>query len=76
MAMNEKLDPDLAIKLRDFLKKNHISRKRIVIDMESETIELNTADDLDEILSAPPDFTVEEAEAVIENIRRSREEWI
>ena len=47
-----------------------------MIDMESETIELNTADDLDEILSAPPDFTVEEAEAVIENIRRSREDWI
>ncbi len=44
--------------------------------MESETIELNAADDLDEILSAPQDFTVEEAEAVIENIRRSREEWI
>ncbi len=44
--------------------------------MESETIELNAADDLDEILSAPPVFTVEEAEAVIENIRRSREEWI
>ncbi len=76
MALNEKLDPDLAIKLRDFLKKNHISRKWIVIDMESETIELNAAADLDEILSAPPDFTVEEAEVVIENIRRSREEWI
>lgn len=76
MALNEKLDPDLAIKLRDFLEKNHISRKRIVIDMESETIELNAADDLDEILSAPPVFTAEEAEAVIENIRRSREAWI
>jgi ABC-type phosphate/phosphonate transport system substrate-binding protein len=75
MAMNEKLDPDLATQLRDFLKRNHIERKRIVIDIESETIELDAADDLDDILNAPPDFTPEEAERVIENIRRSREEW-
>ena len=75
MALNEKLDPDLATKLRDFLKKNHIDRKRIVIDMESEWIELDAVDDLDDILSAPPDFTAEEAEIAIENIRHSREEW-
>lgn len=75
MAMNEKLDPELATKLRDFLKKNHIHRKRIVIDVESETIELEPADELENILSAPPDFTMEEAERAAERIRRSREEW-
>lgn len=75
MALNEKLDTDLATKLRDFLKKNHIDRKRIVIDMESEWIELEAVDDLDDILNAPPDFTAEEAGIAIENIRRSREEW-
>lgn len=75
MAMNEKLDPDLATQLREFLKKNHIDRKRIVIDVESETIELEPSDDLEEILSAPPDFTVEEAKQAVENIRHSRKEW-
>lgn len=75
MAMNEKLDPDLAKRLRDFLKRNHIEQKRIVIDIESETIELEADDDVDDILNAPPDFTPEEAETAIENIRRSREEW-
>lgn len=75
MAMNEKLDPELVMKLRDFLKKNHIDRKRIVIDVESETIELEPFEDLEQILSAPPDFTEEEAAQAIDNIRRSREEW-
>lgn len=75
MAMNEKLDPDLATKLRDFLKKNHIDQKRIIIDVEAETIELDPVEDLEVILSAPPDFTAEEAEQAIDNIRRSREEW-
>jgi len=75
MAMNEKLDPELATKLRDFLKRNHIDQKRIVIDVESETIELEPVDDLEGILSAPPDFTRDEAELALENIRRSREEW-
>jgi len=46
-----------------------------VIDLESETIEFDATDDLDDILDAPPDFTPEEAKMVIENIRRSREEW-
>jgi len=76
MAMNEKLDPDLVLKLRDFLKKNHIDQKRIMIDVELETIELVADYDLEEILSAPPDFTAEEAEHAVETIRRFREEWV
>lgn len=74
MAMSEKLPPDLAIKLRDFLEKNHIDQKRIVIDVESRTIELARVEDLEVILSAPADFTAEEAKHAIDNIRRSREE--
>jgi phage terminase large subunit len=75
MGMNEKLDPDLATKLRDFLKRNHIDRKRIVIDIESGMIELDMVEELEDILNTPPDFSPEEAEVAIENIRRSREEW-
>lgn len=75
MSMNEKLDPDIATKLRDFLKRNHIEQRRIVIDVESETVELDTVGDLDDIFNTPPDLTLEEALAAVENIRRSREEW-
>ena len=75
MAMNGKLDPDLATRLRDFLKKNHIEGKRIVIDIEAETVELDDVNGLEDVLSAPPEFTADEAEIVIEAIRRSREEW-
>ena len=61
MAMHGKLDPDLATRLRDFLKKNHIESKRIVIDIESETVELDEVNELEDILSAPPDFTADGA---------------
>jgi len=55
MTVGEEVDL-VSLVFRDFLKKNHLERKRIVIDIESETIELDT-------------------ETVIENIRRSREEY-
>lgn len=76
MSMNEKLDPDIATKLRDFLKRNHIEQKRIVIDVESEMVELDTVGDLDDIFNTPPDLTLEESQDAVENIRRSREEWV
>lgn len=75
MSMNEKLDPTLAQELREFLHKHHIRQRRVVIDMDAETVEIEDEDDIEAILSAPPDFTPEEAQSAIDNIRRSREEW-
>lgn len=65
--MNERLDSDLAVKLRDFLKKKHIDRKRIVIDIGLESIELEVVGDLEDILNASPDFTADEAKIAVEN---------
>lgn len=45
------------------------------IDMDAETVEIEDEDDIEAILTAPPDFTPEEAQSAIDNIRRSREEW-
>jgi hypothetical protein len=47
--MNEELEPDIATKLWDFFEKSHIVQRRIVNDVEWETVELDTVADLDHI---------------------------
>lgn len=82
MGMANKLDPELAQRLKEFLRRNHISTRRIVVDVENESFEVEqpkeTAGipDNQHILDAMGILSEQEATRITQEVRRERDgEW-
>ncbi|MEF3312194.1 hypothetical protein PV433_25250 [Paenibacillus sp. GYB004] len=75
MSMVRKLHPQLVRNLREFLSENNISTKKLVIDLEAETIEDFDDYSVDDILSVAGILKPGEAQELLEHIQESREGW-
>lgn len=75
MSMVRKLHPHIAKDLRDFLAENNISTKKLVIDLETETIEDFDDYSVDDILSVAGILKPGEAQELLDHIQESREDW-
>jgi len=75
MSMVRKLHPHIAKDLRKFLSENNISTKKLVIDLEAETIEDFDDYSVDDILSVAGILKPGEAQELLDHIKESREDW-
>lgn len=77
MSMVRKLHPHIARELREFLSKNNIPTKKLMIDLEAETIEDFEINDysVDDILSVAGILKPGEAQELLDHVRESREGW-
>lgn len=75
MSMVRKLHPNIAKDLRKFLSENNISTKKLVIDLEAETIEEFDDYSVDDILSVAGILKPGEAQELLDQIHESREGW-
>ena len=75
MSNIRKLSPTIAKDLRNFMSENNITTKRLIIDLEQETVE--DADDysVDDILSVAGILKPGEADELLDHIKESREGW-
>lgn len=75
MSMVRKLPPHIAAGLRKFLADNNISTKKLVIDLETETIEGFDDHFVDDILSVAGILKPWEAKKLLGRIQESRGSW-
>ncbi|MNN21070.1 hypothetical protein D3C81_1343780 [compost metagenome] len=75
MSMVRKLHPHIAKDLRKFLSENNITTKKLVIDLEAETIEDFDDYSVDDILSVAGILKPSEAQELLDHIQESREGW-
>lgn len=75
MSMIRKLNPHIAKDLREFLSENNITTKKLVIDIDAETIEEYDEYSVDDILSVAGILKPGEAQELLEHIKESREDW-
>lgn len=75
MSMVRKLHPHIVKDLREFVSENNISTKKLVIDLEAETIESPDDYSVDDILSAAGILKPGEAQQLLDHVHESREGW-
>jgi hypothetical protein len=75
MSSVQKLHPQIAKDLRDYLSENNISTKKLVIDLEKETVEDFEEYPFEDILSVAGILKPGEAKELLEHVRESREGW-
>jgi anti-anti-sigma regulatory factor len=76
MSMPKKLDSKTANQLRSIFSKLDISKKKVTIDLEENTIEIIEDDySIDDILESAGALTSERAKEMQEEVKRMREEW-
>jgi hypothetical protein len=75
MSNIRKLSPNIAKDLRSFMSENNITTKRLIIDLEQETVEDMDDYSVDDILSVAGILKPGEAEELLDHIKESREGW-
>ncbi|MHB1957255.1 hypothetical protein [Alicyclobacillus sp. ALC3] len=82
MGMPNKLDPELVQRLKEFLKRNNISTRKIVVDIEAESFEVEEPEEMagipdnQHILDAMGILSEQDAARIIDEVRRERnDEW-
>jgi hypothetical protein len=75
MSNIRKLYPNIAKELRDFVSDNNITTKRLIIDLEKETVEDMDDYSVDDILSVAGILKPGEADEMLDHIKESREGW-
>ncbi len=75
MSNIRKLYPNIAKELRDFVSDNNITTKRLIIDLEQETVEDMDDYSVDDILSVAGILKPGEADEMLDHIKESREGW-
>lgn len=75
MSNIRKLYPNIAKELRDFVSDNNITTKRLIIDLEKETVEDMDDYSVDDILSVAGILKPGEANEMLDHIKESREGW-
>ena len=75
MSNIRKLSPNIAKDLRNFMSENNITTKRLIIDLEQETIEDMDDYSVDDILSVAGILEPGEADELLDHIKESRVGW-
>jgi hypothetical protein len=83
MFVPKKMDLRTTKELRNILSKLSIDHDRVTIDLKNQTIEIDKVDDLmkdkawstHDLLSTAGILTSERAKEMLEEVKRSREEW-
>lgn len=71
----KKLDKETAEQFKILLAKLNITDRKVTIDLDNETIELEDDNSIDDILESAGVLTPERAQKLQEEVRRMREEW-
>jgi len=71
----KKLDKETAEQFKFLLAKLNITDRRVTIDLDNETIELEDDYSIDDILESAGVLTPERARELQEEVSRMREEW-
>jgi hypothetical protein len=83
MFVPKRIDLHTTKELRNILSKLSIDHDRVTIDLKNQTIEIDKVDDLmkdkawstHDLLSTAGILTSERAKEMLEEVKRSREEW-
>ncbi|HEY0826624.1 MAG TPA: hypothetical protein VGE40_00865 [Bacilli bacterium] len=75
MSNIRKLHPNIARDLKKFMSEHNITTKRLILDLEKETVEDVDDYSVDDILSVAGILKPGEANQLIEHIKESREGW-
>jgi len=71
----KKLDKETAEQFKILLAKLNITDRKVTIDLDSETIELEDEYSIDDILESAGILTPERAKELQDEVSRMREEW-
>jgi len=71
----KKLDKETAEQFKFLLAKLNITDRKVTIDLNSETIELEDEYSIDDILESAGILTPERAKELQDEVSRMREEW-
>lgn len=71
----KKLDKETAEQFKSLLAKLNITDRKVTIDLENETIELDDEYSIDDILESAGVLTPERAKELQAEVSRMREEW-
>jgi hypothetical protein len=74
MGFSKKLDPAVSKVLRSWFSQINISKKKVTIDLENETFEVEEEYKMEHIWKSFGVLTQEEGKALEEEIRQMREE--
>jgi len=76
MSLPQKLDHETAGELRSILSRLNLTRNKVTIDLDNETIEVEDDYSIDDILESAGLLTPEQAKDLMEEVRKMREdEW-
>lgn len=76
MSIPKKIDHETANQLRTILSKLNVESRKVTIDLDNETIEVEERCSIDDILASAGILTPEEARQLQESVRETREsDW-
>jgi len=76
MSLPQKLDHETAGELRSILSRLNLTRNKVTIDLDNETIEVEDDYSIDDILESAGLLTPEQAKDLMEEVHKMREdEW-
>ncbi|KIL40256.1 hypothetical protein SD70_14995 [Gordoniibacillus kamchatkensis] len=72
----KKIDQQTASALKSILQKLNINNSRVLIDLEKQTVEAQEDDySIDDLLEAAGALSPERGKELLDEVKRSREEW-
>jgi hypothetical protein len=74
MAIPKKLDPNTSNALRSIFSSLNISKNRIIVDLNNDTVEIEESHHIDDLLQWAGTLTTEQAKELQEKINKNREE--
>ena len=74
MSVPQKLDQNTASALRSILSSLNISKNRIIIDLNNDTVEVEEDHNINDLLQWAGTLTTEQAKDLQERINKNREE--
>ncbi|MGG1517142.1 hypothetical protein ABE504_17155 [Paenibacillus oryzisoli] len=74
MSISKKMDYETASELRSILSKLNITRNKVTIDLDNDTIEVDDDYAIDDILDSAGILTQEQAKELMDEVKKMREE--
>lgn len=74
MSIPKKLDYETASELRSILSKLNVTRNKVTIDLDNNTIEVEDDYSIDDILESAGVLTPDQAKELMEEVKKMREE--
>ncbi|MFC4778204.1 hypothetical protein ACFO9Q_15495 [Paenibacillus sp. GCM10023252] len=74
--ISKRLDQQTTKALKSMLQNLNINQSRVVIDLDKQTVEVQDDEqDIEDLLEVAGTLTPERGKELLEEIRKSREEW-